>query len=137
MDRKAIAFTLLRVTLGVLILFSGVGKIVGGPGEFATELAERYEETWLPAGLVLFVGHLLPFVEVGLGVPLVLGLFTLPALMGTGVLMLLFTFGTTVVEDHEATGRNAVYALITFVLIWLSGHDRFGLDGVRGGTRRE
>jgi thiosulfate dehydrogenase (quinone) large subunit len=135
-NRKSVAYTLLRVTLGVLLLFSGVGKILEGPGEFVAGFVERFEETWLPGSLVALVGHGLPFIEIGIGALLVVGLVTVPALVAAGVLLVVFTFGTTVIEDHEATGRNLLYALIAFVLIWFSGHDRFGLDGVRTGTDR-
>lgn len=134
MDRHAVGFALLRVTLGVLFLFAGLGKLIGGRAEFAAGLVERFEETWLPDGLVSVSGQVLPFLEIGLGLLLILGLFALPALIATGLLVLVLLFGTTVVEDHEATGRNAIYALVTFVLIWLSPHDRFALDRLRGGT---
>jgi thiosulfate dehydrogenase (quinone) large subunit len=131
-DPRPIALALLRVTLGTLLLFAGVGKITEGREEFVPGFVERFEETWLPDALVTVVAHALPYLEVGLGVLLVLGLFTLPALFGAAVLFLVFTFGTTVADDHEATGRNTLYALITFVLIWLSSHDRLGLDRLRG-----
>lgn len=131
------AYALLRMTLGVLFLFAGVGKLVGGVGEFASGLAERFGETWLPESLVLLAGHLLPFVEVALGALLVLGLFTVPALVGVGALVLLLTFGTTVVEDHEAVGRNVVYGLVVFGLLWLGDRNRYALDRVIGGGRRD
>lgn len=130
MDRNAISFAILRATLGVLFLFAGVGKFIDGRAEFAADLVGRFEETWLPDGLVSFSGQVLPFLEVGLGLLLILGLFTLPALIATGLLVLVLLFGTTVVEDHEATGRNGLYALVTFVLLWLSPHDRLALGSV-------
>lgn len=131
------AYALLRVTLGVLLLFAGVGKFVGGVAEFTSGLTGRFEETLLPGSLVALSGQILPFVEVGLGSLLVLGLFTVPALFGASVLMLTLTFGTTVVEDHAAVGRNVLYAVSFFVLLWLAERNRYSVDGrIQDGRRR-
>jgi thiosulfate dehydrogenase (quinone) large subunit len=122
------SYALLRVTVGVVFLFAGVGKFVGGVGEFSSELTERFGATWLPDSLVALSGPMLPFVEVALGGLLVLVLLVGPALLGAGTLMLILTFGTTVVEDHAAVGRNVVYALSLFVLVWLADGNRYSLD---------
>lgn len=133
---RDIAYALLRSTLGVVFLFSGIGKLLKGPGAFAAGLQERFAGTWLPADLVALFGGLLPYAEAGLGVLLVLGLFNVLALALTGVLVLALTFGAVVEPRPPTVADNLLYALVVFVLLWTSDHNVYALDYFRLGRPR-
>lgn len=124
------AYALVRITLGVILLFSGISKLLVGPGTFADGLAEDFADTILPMGLVTAFGYVLPFAEVGLGALLLVGLLTPAALAGTGALMVLLTFGTVMLPDPPVVANNLFYALVAAVLLWLEGANAYSVDGL-------
>lgn len=78
-----------RLILGVVWLVAGGLKI---PYLEESVLAVRGYQI-LPYDLAVVVGYLLPFVEVILGVLLILGLFIRPAALLSGLIMLAFVIG--------------------------------------------
>lgn len=127
-----LAYALLRVTVGVMFLFFGVGKFVKGLPRFVSGLEERFAESWLPQSLVAPFAYVLPFAEVAIGALLILGLFTTVGLVAAAVLMMGLTFGTVVEPDPATAARNVNYALILFVLLFLIRYNGYSLDRVRG-----
>jgi uncharacterized membrane protein YphA (DoxX/SURF4 family) len=63
---REIAYILLRVTLGVVFLFSGIGKFKGGLGNCAGGMLQQFSGK-LPALLVEPFAYALPFAETTLG----------------------------------------------------------------------
>jgi uncharacterized membrane protein YphA (DoxX/SURF4 family) len=80
---------LARLFLGIVLIYAG-GSKVGHPLT-AQRAVQAYEV--LPDGLANTVGLALPFLEIVLGVLLVLGLFTRPAAIVATVLMVVFVLG--------------------------------------------
>ena len=121
------AYALLRVTLGVVFLFSGIGKFLGGVGAFAAGLEHEFAGK-LPAMLVAPFAYALPFAEVALGALLVLGLFNTWALVLVGLELVALTFGKVVDGDFATAAHNVQFALVNFVLLWLADYDGFSID---------
>src|SRR3954470_16022557 len=94
-DPRAAAVALGRWCLGIIFLFSGLGKFLGegGPGVFAQGLIKQFEKAWLPPFLLVPFSHALPYFEVGLGILLILGLGRDVVLFVTGLLLMALTFG--------------------------------------------
>ena len=127
---REIAYSLLRVTLGVVFLFSGIGKFKGGLGNFAGGMLQQFSGK-LPALLVEPFAYVLPFAETILGALILLGLFT-PASLGlSGLLLAALTFGTVMLGEFPTVAHNVQYGLVNFVLLWLSDLDRFSIDHLR------
>ncbi len=127
---REIAYALLRVTLGVVFLFSGIGKFKGGLGNFAGGMLQQFSGK-LPALLVEPFAYVLPFAETILGALILLGLFT-PASLGlSGLLLAALTFGTVMLGEFPTVAHNVQYGLVNFVLLWLSDLDRFSIDHLR------
>ncbi|MBR7742170.1 DoxX family membrane protein [Phycicoccus sp. BSK3Z-2] len=80
---------LARLFLGGVLLWAGLAK-VGKP--LTSERAVQAYEI-MPLGLAGWVGLALPFVEIVLGVLLVLGLFTRPVAVVSTLLMVAFVVG--------------------------------------------
>lgn len=136
-DRE-IAYALLRVTVGVMFFFFGVGKFLQGLDRFASGMVQRFANSPLPSVLVEPFGYTLPFLEVGIGALLILGLFTRIALILSGLLMLALTFGVVMEPSPPTVANNATYALVIFVLLWCADHNRYSADTWRdrhGGGR--
>jgi uncharacterized membrane protein YphA (DoxX/SURF4 family) len=79
----------LRLFLGGVLIYAGATKI--GHPLTSQRAVQAYE--LLPDGLANTIGLALPFLEVVLGVLLVLGLFTRPAAIASTVLMVIFVLG--------------------------------------------
>lgn len=131
---REIAHAVLRITVGVMLLFYGIGKFLMGVGAFVSGTQERLAGSPLPEGLVAVFATALPFLEVILGALLILGLYTSATLFAAGVLVMLLTFGTVMEPDPATVSRNVNYALVVFVLLWLVDYDRYSLDGWRKGV---
>jgi thiosulfate dehydrogenase (quinone) large subunit len=121
------AYALLRLTLGIVFLFSGVGKFLGGIGNFEGRLEQQFAGK-LPMFLVSPFAYALPFAEVAIGALLVIGLFNGVALVLSGLLLAALTFGTVMAGDHPTAAHNVAYAFVNFVLLWFAGYNKFSLD---------
>ena len=129
--RKEIAYALLRVTMGVLFLFFGIGKFTMGVGNFAASMEQSFAGK-LPSFLLVPFSYLLPFAEVAIGLLLVLGLLTVAGLMLAALLMIALTFGVVLQGQAATVANNTLYALIIFILLWFADFNRFSLDRLLG-----
>lgn len=135
-NHREIAYALLRVTMGVVFLFYGIGKFLGGLGNFVSGLQGRFAESSLPSALVTPFAYALPFAEVAIGTLLVLGLFNLLALVLAGLLMMTLTFGAVMEPSPPTVADNVMYTLVIFVLFWLAEYNVYSVDRVRGRVSR-
>ncbi len=134
MNHREVAYTLLRVTLGVVFFFSGVGKFMGGLSAFVGGMNQHFSGK-LPAAMVMPFAYALPFAEVTLGALILVGLFSRLALSLSGLLLVALTFGTVMLNDFPTVAHNTQYALVNFVLLWLADLNRYSLDSAFGRNR--
>jgi thiosulfate dehydrogenase (quinone) large subunit len=127
MHYRELAYALLRVTLGILFLFSGIGKIAGGVPNFASKMTQDFNGI-LPSFLVTPFAFALPFAETILGALLVLGLFNAIALVVTGILMIALTFGTVVQSNFPTAAHNVMYAFFISMLLALADYNGYSAD---------
>ncbi len=132
-NHRQAAYALLRVTLGVIFLTTGVVKFVIGIGNFAAALQQEFAGK-LPMVIVTPFAYVLPFVEVAVGVLLALGLFNGIALVIAGFLLMVLTFGKTAVNDSATVAGNLSYVLIIFVLLWLVDYNGYSIDRILHGS---
>jgi thiosulfate dehydrogenase [quinone] large subunit len=126
------AYALLRVTLGMIFLFYGVGKFMVGVGNFADGMNKQFAGK-LPSVLVLPFAYALPFAEVLIGLLLMLGLFNRIALVLSGLLLLALTFGSVMLGDPPTVAHNLQYALVNFILLYLADYNGYSIDRLRRG----
>ncbi len=129
MNHRQTAYGLLRVTMGVIFLFYGVGKFIGGLTNFVGGMNQHFAGK-LPAAMVMPFAYLLPFGEVICGLLIAFGLFTRTGLVIAGLLLIGLTFGTVMLGDAPTVAHNLQYALVNFVLLWLVDLNRYSLDSV-------
>ena len=108
----ALAFLLLRLTLGLNICMHGVSRLVTGPAAFANSLVPMFKNTPLPAWGVHIFGLILPWAEAILGFLLLIGFCTSAALLASSLLILILTFGTTLRQDWSTAGVQLIYAAV-------------------------
>jgi thiosulfate dehydrogenase [quinone] large subunit len=126
----ALAYLLLRITLGTNITVHGLSRLIAGPSNFAHALVPMFEKTFLPAWSVYTFGLILPFVETLLGALVLLGLQTRCALVGGSLLILVLTFGSTLRQDWESAGLQLIYAVLYAGLLGFIRYNRYSLDSL-------
>ncbi len=130
MDPRRVGYLLLRVTVGVLFLFTGLGKLLRGLDDHVAAMGERFA-TSLPAFYVVPYAYGAPFVEVVVGALLAIGLFTRWALVGAGMLMITATYGSVMQPDPAAAADAVLVGAVVFALLWFVEEDAYSLDARR------
>lgn len=127
MNYRETAYALLRATMGVIFLFFGINKFVSGIGSFVGNVNQQFSGK-LPAAMVMPFAYAIPFAETIGGLLVLLGLFTRAGLIITGLLLIGLTFGMVMLGQAPTVAHNLQYALINFVLLWLSDLNGYSLD---------
>jgi thiosulfate dehydrogenase [quinone] large subunit len=128
---KQTAYALLRVAFGVNFFMHGTIRLYSGLGGFASSTAEHLVKSPLPHGFVLAFGYAIPFIEVFLGLGLILGLFTRLALTLGAVFIMALTIGVTSNQQWDVAGEQLVYSAVFFLLLFFHENNAFALDGRR------
>ena len=129
--RREIAYALLRVTLGVMFLFFGIGKFTAGIGNFAASMQQSFAGK-LPSILLVSFTYLLPFAEVAIGLLLLLGLLNVVGLTLAALLMVALVLGVVLQGQAPTVANNMLYAVVIFILLWFADYNRFSLDRLLG-----
>jgi thiosulfate dehydrogenase [quinone] large subunit len=133
---RAIAYCLLRATLGLNIFIHGVSRVLAGTGTFAASLVAMFHNTLLPPLLVLTFGRTLPWLEATVGLLVLLGLWTRSALAGGALLIFVLTFGTTLRQDWKTAGLQLTYAFIFCGLLALRDWNTLAFDTLLNQSQR-
>jgi thiosulfate dehydrogenase [quinone] large subunit len=149
-----------RILIGVIFLWAGLEKVIGGAGEwsakgflafgtsgtlgwpFVTEVAEGTvfnptHDFWVGlsanAGAMSVINLLVPFGQVAIGVALILGIATrFAALMGS--LMMLFFFFAAWDFAYGIVNQHLTYTVVTLGLGVIGAGNYYGLDAGLGGS---
>ena len=126
---RAISYAILRITVGVMFLFYGIGKFRAGLSNSADGIIKAFDGK-LPTVMVSPFAHVLPFAEVTIGALVLLGIFTEISLILAGLLMMALTFGVVVSGQAGIVANNVVYAFIIFAIAYLVDNNRYSVDGL-------
>jgi len=121
-------FLIMRLAVGLTFFMAGLNKLFNYSGT-VQNFIERFSTTWLAGAPVSIFAQALPFVEVGLGGLVILGLFTRGALYLLGLLMLTLIFGLQVERSAQAV-QNIPYLLLIGLDIILLSYNKYSLDGL-------
>jgi thiosulfate dehydrogenase (quinone) large subunit len=135
-DRN-LAYTFLRVFLGINIAVHGVSRIYSGVAAFATEQVSEFAKTPLPSRMVYLFSVSLPFAEALIGVLILVGLWSRLAYCVGFLLMINLTFGSTLRQDWTAAGWQLLYAFAYAALLAFREHNPYSVDGARRKSQRE
>jgi thiosulfate dehydrogenase [quinone] large subunit len=124
-----LAFVLGRLLLGVNFLMHGLVRIPKLP-VFRAGIVKEFVPSPLPTELVSLFATVLPFAEAGIGLLLLLGLFTRPALLAAMLMIISLVFGSSLLEKWTVVGDQMVYGLYILILILHLQRNRLCLDAV-------
>ncbi len=129
-NSRRVAYLLLRVTVGVLFMFTGLGTLTRGLAAHVAGMADRFAGT-LPSFYVVPFAYALPFIETAVGLLLAIGLFTRRVLPLAGLVMVAVTYGAVMEPDTGAATYSLLVALALFFLLWHVDEDAYSLDARR------
>src|SRR6266849_9146605 len=94
------AYTILRVSFGANIMLHGVSRIVMGHAAFLAYLTHYFEKaSYVPVGMLSIFATVQPWVELILGLLLMIGLATRFSLIAGGLVILSLVIGTNLAQD--------------------------------------
>lgn len=121
-------YLLARLPIGMSMLGHGLVRIPK-LSAFAEGMAASFEASLLPPALVLGFGYVLPFVELGIGICVLAGLFTRQALIAGVVLMCVLIFGSSLTEQWQGVAIQMFYGVYFSLLYRYSEpYNQYALD---------
>jgi thiosulfate dehydrogenase [quinone] large subunit len=125
--------TFLLLRLGIAISMFGHGLIrLPKLSTFSQWMVSSFEKSILPKALVIPFSYALPIAELTVGLLLLSGLFTKPALLFGSVVMLALLFGTAMIENWEAIPSQLLHLLFFAVLLQFIESNYWALDNLFG-----
>ena len=127
-----LGYTLLRVIVGVNVLSHGISRILMGPSVYAGNLVSQFQATPLANWLVSGFGFALPWIELLLGLLLLLGVKLRWTVVAAGALLAILTYGACLIQDWESAGLQLIYAVVYALLLILRQWNLLSVDGWLG-----
>lgn len=134
MKNEALAYFILRITLGINILVHGLVRLPHYQG-FVDNMIKQFQSVFLPNPLVNAFGYVLPPLEIAIGALLLLGLWTRIGAVAGGLLMAILVFGSSLKQDWNVVGIQMIYALIYFFILFYMNHNKYSLDHLIWGRK--
>jgi thiosulfate dehydrogenase [quinone] large subunit len=111
-----LGYTTLRLAIGMSMFMHGIAR-VGKIPAFTQATVKMFAGSPLPLWAVADFTRITPFVELLIGVLLILGLATALGLILGGLWMIVLIFGSTLIEQYDTVGIQLIYSLIFYVLL--------------------
>jgi thiosulfate dehydrogenase [quinone] large subunit len=129
-----IAYTILRVSFGANIMLHGVSRIVMGHAAFLAYLTHYFEKaSYVPVSMLSVFATVQPWVELILGLLLMIGLATRFSLIAGALVIMCLVFGTNLAQDWLVSGLQLIYAFLYYYLLVHLDQNRYSIDGLRKG----
>jgi len=133
---RSLAYAVLRFAFGINIFGHGFIRILSGIDKFVAWMLNEMKGTFMPDAIVRPFAYVVAWGELLLGLALILGLFTRPALVLGGMLIAALTFGTTLRQDWGIAGLQVTYSLLYFVLLYFrANNNQLSLDALLARSR--
>src|ERR1700682_5693149 len=121
-----IAYTILRVSFGANIMLHGVSRILMGHAAFLAYLTHYFEKaSYVPVSMLSVFATVQPWVELILGLLLMIGLATRLSLIAGGLVVMCLVFGTNLAQDWLVSGLQLIYAVLYYYLLGHLGQNCF------------
>lgn len=128
LNSQEIAFALLRLALGLNIFLHGLVRVGPNYSKFIDWTTGLFKNSPLPDFAVQGFAHAIPPLEIILGLLVLMGLFTLPALIGGTLVMIALMTGMCIVQNWEIVGLQMIYIFLYVLLIFMLNHNHYSLD---------
>ena len=126
LTNKELAFLMVRVGIGTNLFFHGLVRIPKLTG-FVQGMESQFAETLLPGFMVTPMAYAIPFVELILGIMLLLGVKTRAALVGAAVQMLVLIVGCCFLESWGPINSQMFLLALSALLVANLHLNRFAI----------
>lgn len=126
----ALAYGILRLVFGVNFFVHGLVRIGNIPG-FVRSQVGLYEGLPVPSFFIAIFAFFIPIVELVVGILLILGLATRPALIVGFLLMVPLMFGVCLLQNWDAAASQLIYCLVYFILLAGYSYNTISIDRLR------
>jgi thiosulfate dehydrogenase [quinone] large subunit len=133
---RALAYFILRLSLGIDMLMHYVVRTWGISKDFVPVTEKMFEGNLLPMSWVHIFLTVLPYFEGVLGVLLILGLLSRWALTAEGLLVSVLMFGTALRSDWTVVSHQMIYIIFVFILLAVEEYDYFSVDSLLARRRQ-
>jgi len=121
------SFLLLRLAIGASMLGHGLVRL-SKLETFSHWMMGSFAKSILPQALVVPFSYVLPIAEFIIGLLLITGLFTKPALIAGSLVMIILVFGTCMIENWEALPSQLLHVTFFTVLLQFIGSNSWAID---------
>jgi len=119
LDNKALAIILFRISFGINFLFHGIVRIPNLE-KFVTGIQNTFQDTLLPEIMVTPLAYCIPFIELIIGILLLLNKFTRETLLSTFLLMNILVIGSSIAQKWDLVGLQSTYIGFLFLLLYFT-----------------
>jgi thiosulfate dehydrogenase [quinone] large subunit len=123
------SFLILRLAIGASMFGHGLVRLPK-LAMFSNWMVGAFEKSILPKAMVTPFSYLLPIAEFTIGLLLISGLFTKPALIGGSVVMVILIFGACMIENWEILPSQLIHAAFFAVLLQFATNNTYALDNL-------
>lgn len=124
-----IVFLLLRLAIGASMFGHGLVRLPKLTA-FSNWMTGSFEKSLLPRFLITPFSYALPVAEFVIGLMLVTGFLTRPALIAAALLMSLLIFGTAMIENWEAIPSQLIHVAFFTCLLQFVQYNNWALDNL-------
>ncbi|MDB5147194.1 MAG: DoxX family rane protein [Mucilaginibacter sp.] len=124
-----LTFVILRLAIGASMFGHGLVRLPKLNG-FSNWMVGTFEKSMLPKAMVTPFSYLLPIAEFTIGVLLLSGLFTKPALVAGGAVMMILILGSCMIENWEIIPSQLIHAAFFAVLLQFATNNTYSLDNL-------
>ncbi|MBS1519353.1 MAG: DoxX family protein [Bacteroidetes bacterium] len=124
-------YLMARLPIAVSMLGHGLDRIPKIQ-VFSDHLVSQFSKSILPVKLVSPFSMTLPFIELGVGILLILGLFTRFACVVGLITMLALIFGSCLIEQWDNVLFQMLYSLYFVMLYYYAFYNRYSFDRLLG-----
>ena len=139
--REELSFTtmVLRLFIGGALTFVAINRfyLPGTVSSWSSQVVSSYTGTYLPQALVTPIAYALPYVELVLGLTILLGLYTRTALALASLFFVGSTLGMIVRSEYNTAAISSIYIVTTAIAFLISRWDTMSLDAYLGITEEE
>ncbi|SHM78356.1 thiosulfate dehydrogenase [quinone] large subunit [Chitinophaga jiangningensis] len=126
---NATVYLLLRLAVAASMFGHGLVRLPKLNG-FSSWMVGSFEKSMLPSAMVVPFSYILPIAEFIVGLLLLLGLFTKPALIAGALVMTALIFGSCMVENWDWIPSQLIHVAFFAALLQYISSNAWALDNL-------